>query len=138
MLRKLFFLAVIIVMCVAFYRQILEKAQMYVDKHSQSESAPQLQYYIGDVYFISRDFVSAEKAYRLVKKNYPNSFYASRAQYSIARIYEEQDNYIRAKAEYDDFVKNYPQDGFVRKAKNKLEILNLFKEQVPNPDKTKE
>lgn len=128
MLRKLFFLAVILFLCVAFYRQLLNKAQAYVDQHSQKESAPQLQYYIGDVYFFARDYAAAEKAYELVKKNYPKSFYASRAQYSIARIYEDQDNYVRAKTEYENFVKNYPQDGFVSKAQNKLAILNLFRE----------
>jgi TolA-binding protein len=99
-----------------------------VDSHSQVSWAPQAQYYIGDVYFMSRDFVAAEKAYALVKKNYPKSYYAARAQYSIARIYEEQANYLRAKTEYETFVKDYPEDGFVRKAKNKLDILGLFRD----------
>ncbi len=128
MFRKLFFLAIILICCIAFYRTGLEKAQVYVDSHSQLDWAPQAQYYIGDVYFMSHDYAAAERSYGLVKKNYPKSFYAARAQYSIARIYEEQDNYLRAKVEYEDFVKNYPKDGFIHKAKNKLDILNLFRE----------
>ena len=126
-MRKLFYVAIILAVCVMYYRSILVKAQNYVDQNPQAEWAPKWQYYIGDVYFFASDYADAEKAYLQVKKKFPKSFYASRAQFSIGRIYEEQENYQRAKAEYEKFVKDYPFDSFARRAKDKLDVLALFK-----------
>lgn len=126
MLRKLFYLAVIMGLCASFYRQILTRTQEYVDQHAQEPWAPKVQLYIGNVYSFARDYDTAEKTYLLLKKKFPKSLYASQGQFGIARIYEAKEDYPRAKAEYEKFVKDYPEDGFVKKAKEKLKILSLF------------
>ncbi|MDD5132217.1 MAG: tetratricopeptide repeat protein [bacterium] len=128
MLRKLFYLAIIIAICFSFYRQILVKAQEYVDQHAQEEWAPKIQLYIGKVYSFARDYVQAEKTFQMLRKKYPKSKYASKAQWMIASIYETKEDYLRAKAEYEKFIKDYPTDEYVRKADDKLRIYSLFKE----------
>ncbi len=126
MLRKLFYLSVIIVICFSFYRQILNQAQIYVDQHAQEPWAPKIQLYIGNVYAFARDYDLAEKTYLLLKKRFPKSIYAAQGQFMIARLYEAKEDYPRARAEFEKFVKDYPEDGFVKKAKEKLQILSLF------------
>lgn len=131
MIRKLFFVAILLGVVMMFYRSILARTQVYVDQNPQAEWAPKWQYYIGDVYFFVSDYNDAEKAYLQVKKKFPKSMYASRAQFSIGRIYEQLENYQRAKAEYEKFMKDYPTDGFARKAKDKLDVLALFNNNKP-------
>ena len=129
MLRKLFYLAIIIVVCVAFYRQILVKAQEYVDQHAQEPWAPKMQLNIGKAYSFARDYDQAEKTFLLLKKKFPKSKYASKAQWMIASIYETKEDYLRAKVEFEKFIKDYPTDEYAKKADDKLRIYSLFKEE---------
>ncbi len=131
MLRKMFYLAVIIGVCFSFYRQILTQVQEYVDQHAQEPWAPKVQLYIGKVYSFARDYDTAEKTYLLLKKKFPKSPYASQGQFMIARIYETKEDYPRARAEFEKFVKDYPEDGLVKNAKEKLQILSLFNNNKP-------
>jgi outer membrane protein assembly factor BamD (BamD/ComL family) len=128
MLRKLFYLAIIILLCLFFYRQILVKAQEYVDLHAQEAWAPKMQLNIGKVYLFARDYDQAEKTFQALKKKFPKSSYASKAQWMIASVYENKEDYMRAKAEYEKFMKDYPTDEYARKADDKLRIFSLFKE----------
>ncbi|MBI5555764.1 MAG: tetratricopeptide repeat protein [Elusimicrobia bacterium] len=128
MLRKMFYLAVIIGVCGAFYRQILTQIQEYVDQHAQEPWAPKVQLYIGKVYSFARDYDQAEKAFRLLKKKFPKSSYAAKAQWMIASIYETKEDYSLAKAEFEKFMKDYPADEYAKKADDKLRIYSLFQE----------
>lgn len=128
MLRKLFYLAIIVAICFSFYRQILVKAQEYVDQHAQEPWAPKMQLNIGKVYSFARDYDQAEKTFLALKKKYPKSPYAAKAQWMIASIYETKEDYGRAKAEFDKFMKDYPTDDYIKKADDKLRIYSLFKE----------
>ncbi len=128
MLRKLFYLAIILAVCFAFYRQILVKAQGYVDQHAQEPWAPKVQLYIGKAYSFIRSYSQAETTFLQLQKKYPKSPYAAKAQYMIASIYEKKEDYGRAKAEYEKFRKNYPTDEYARKVEDKLRILGLFQE----------
>lgn len=129
MLRKMFYLAVIMGVCFSFYRQILIQAQEYVDQHAQELWAPKIQLYIGKVYSFARDYEQAEKTFQLLKKKFPKSSYAAKAQYMIASIYETKEDYLRAKAEYEKFIKDYPADEYAKKADDKLRIYSLFQEE---------
>lgn len=126
MLRKMFYLAVIIGVCFSFYRQILTQAQEYVDQHAQEPWAAKMQLNIGKVYSFARDYDQAEKTFILLKKKFPKSSYAAKAQYMIASIYEKKEDYKRAKAEYEKFRKDYPADEYTRKVDDKLRILSNF------------
>jgi TolA-binding protein len=128
MLRKLFYLAIILVVSFSFYRQILVKAQEYVDQHAQEAWAPKIQLYIGKVYSFARDYDQAEKIFQALKKKFPKSKYAAKAQWMIASIYETKEDYNRAKAEFEKFSKDYPTDEYAKKADDKLRIYSLFKE----------
>ncbi|MDD5260044.1 MAG: tetratricopeptide repeat protein [bacterium] len=128
MLRKLFYLAIILAVCFAFYRQILVKAQEYVDQHAQEAWAPKVQLQIGKVYSFTRSYSQAEATFLQLKKKYPKSTYAAKAQYMIASIYEKKEDYGRAKVEYEKFKKDYPADEYSRKVEDKLRILALFQE----------
>jgi TolA-binding protein len=129
MLRKIFYLAVIIVVCVSFYRQILTRVQEYVDQHAQEPWAPKMQLYIGKAYSFARDYDQAEKTFQSLKKRFPKSSYAAKAQWMIASIYETKEDYSRAKAEFEKFIKDYPTDEYAIKANDKLRIYSLFKEE---------
>jgi len=135
MLRKLFYLAVILAVCFAFYRQILVKAQEYVDQHAQEAWAPKMQLFIGKAYSFTRDYDQAEKTFLLLKKKFPKSNYAAKAQYMIASIYETKEDYARAKAEYEKFKKDYPTDDYARKVEDKLLVFSLFQEKPKSVSK---
>lgn len=124
MLRKLFFIALLFGLCLLFYKSALIKARSYVDQNEKETWAPQVQYYIGNVYFFVRNYADAEYVYKLTKKKYPKSLYASRSQYMIAQIYENLEDYRRAKQEYEKFAKEYPHDVLIKKAKNKVEFFS--------------
>lgn len=126
MLRKLFYLVVILFVCISFYRQILVKAQEYVDQHAQEAWAPKMQLNIGKAYSFTRNYDEAERTFLQLKKKYPKSPYAAKAQYMIGSIYETKEDYKRAKAEYEKFIKEYPKDDYYRKVDDKLRVLSFF------------
>lgn len=131
MLKKLFVLGVILAITMLFYKQILEKAQEYVDQNTDKEWASKAQYWIGYVYFFTHDYPLATNAFLKLLKKYPKSDHASEAQFMIARIWESLEDYRQAKSEYQKFIKDYPQHRAVKKAREKIDIYSLIREEPP-------
>ncbi len=57
----------------AQYDQALAAFQGYADKHPDDALAPQALYWVGDIYYVQRDYVNASRNLALGIKKYPNS-----------------------------------------------------------------
>lgn len=131
MLKKLFVLCVILAIAMLFYKQILDKAQEYVDQNTEKEWAPRAQYWIGYTYFFAHDYPLSSNAFSKVLKKYPKSDYASESQFMLARIWESLENYKQARIEYEKFIEAFPQHALVKKARQKIDIFSLIRDEPP-------
>ncbi|HTQ15287.1 MAG TPA: tol-pal system protein YbgF [Rhizomicrobium sp.] len=69
----------------AQYDQALAAFQAFVDKHPDDTLAPQALYWIGDIYFVQKDYVNASRSLALGIKKYPTS---ERAPASLLKLAE--------------------------------------------------
>lgn len=103
-------------------RQVLRElsAKHKKDKRFDSRYGAELQYLIGESYFLQGNYQQAAAEYNTVRKAYGASSQAPDAMYQLGRCFEALKLKADAKIFYDSVIKKHPKSAAARKAKKRL------------------
>lgn len=97
--------------------------QGFLQQYPGSSYADNAQYWLGEVYYVTRQFPAALAEFDKVLKNYPGSAKSADAILKQGYIHYELKEWSKARALLDDVVKNYPGSTSARLAQERLDRL---------------
>jgi tol-pal system protein YbgF len=116
------------------YDQAIHAFQTFLSAYPNSDYADNAQYWLGEAYYVTRDFPSALREYQKLVKNYPNSQKFTHGMLKIAYTLQELGRTDEAKKQLQDLIKNYPSSTAARLAEERLQRINASAA-VPAPAK---
>ncbi|VVM08438.1 hypothetical protein MAMC_02151 [Methylacidimicrobium cyclopophantes] len=92
---------------------------------SASSSRDQLA--LGKKFLEAKDYDNALRAFMVLVRRWPYSFFAPEAQFRIAECLEKRGDFLKANKAYDKMIQKYPASSFFEQAlERKLAIGNLY------------
>ncbi|QSR85762.1 outer membrane protein assembly factor BamD [Methylacidimicrobium sp. B4] len=92
---------------------------------SASSSRDQLA--LGKKFLDAKDYDNALRAFNVLVRRWPYSFFAPEAQFRIAECLEKRGDFLKADKAYDKMIQKYPASSFFEQAlERKLAIGNLY------------
>ncbi|CAB4243710.1 conserved protein of unknown function [Methylacidimicrobium sp. AP8] len=92
---------------------------------SASSSRDQLA--LGKKFLDAKDYDNAMRAFMVLVRRWPYSFFAPEAQFRIAECLEKRGDFLKANKAYDKMIQKYPASSFFEQAlERKLAIGNLY------------
>jgi TolA-binding protein len=105
--------------------QAFQEFDQYLKYYSQSENAPNAQYYIGQIYWRGEQWEDAAKAFDLVLEKYPANSKTQESQYMKACALMKAKHPTAAAAEFKSFIAKYPGSPRAGDAHNHLRELGM-------------
>ncbi|MCP5419350.1 MAG: tol-pal system protein YbgF [Gammaproteobacteria bacterium] len=90
------------------YDQAIADFNSFLQSYPQSELAGNAQYWLGEAYYVKRDFDPAKEAFINLGIRYPNSERVPDALLKLGYIYDEQGDRAKAKDVLQKLVDTYP------------------------------
>ncbi len=106
------------------YPQAADAFRQFRSQYPQSRYSANAQYWLGEAYYVSRDFVTALQQFSQVVEQFPDSSKVADAMLKRGFIYYEQQNWQAARQELESLVARYPQATAARLAKDRLERMS--------------
>ncbi len=106
------------------YETALTALKDFLKRYPQREEADDAQYWLGEVYYIQKQFDLALPAFSALLEQYPNSPKHSQALLKIAYIYTEQNDYDTATAILQQIQEIYPGTAVSRLAEQRLQEIS--------------
>jgi tol-pal system protein YbgF len=97
--------------------------QTFLSSYPQSEMADNAQYWLGEAYYVTRDYERAGAAFRAVGEKWPNSRKAADALVKLGFTQFETKRYADAKVTLNDVITRYPDSDAARLAAERLKRL---------------
>ena len=104
------------------YIQSLEKFQFLLDNNISNELADNCQFWIGQIYFLKNDYLSAINEFNKVL-NYKNNNKSADSIYKIGLCFMKLNNIKDAISSFETIIKDYPKSKYFNKSNEFL--LNL-------------
>lgn len=105
------------------YRAAVTQFQSFMKTYPQSSLLDNAQYWIGEAYYVTRDYDLAAKAFRAVGERWPSSRKAPDALLKLGYTQYEQKRLADARATLSDVVQRYPGTDAARLAAERLQKL---------------
>ncbi len=106
------------------YEEAEVSFRSFLKRYSKGSYAGNAQYWLGEVYYLGRDFDKALAEFGKVVANYPNSPKRANALLKMGFTWFEKANYAKAKGLLQRVVKEYPKTSAARLASNRLKQIN--------------
>ena len=113
------------------YDQAIEAFRDFLAEHGASEYADNAQYWLGETYYVTRDFENALGEYQRVVSEHADSQKLPDALLKIGFAQQELGRLDAARATLEDVVQRFPGTTVARLAS---ERLNLIRSSAPAPD----
>jgi tol-pal system protein YbgF len=97
--------------------------KQYLATYPTSELADNAQYWLGEAYYVSRDYDNAALAFRAVGERWPNSRKASDALVKLGFTQFEQKKYAEARTTLTQVTQKYPSTDAARLAQDRIKRL---------------
>lgn len=107
------------------YDQASGDFRRFLSSYPQSSYASNAQYWLGEAFYVTRQFDEALTEFNKVVSVYPNSSKLGDALLKIGFIYYEQEQWGKAKATLSEIIKRYPNTTVARLADNRLRRMKL-------------
>ncbi len=107
------------------YADAAEGFDRFLRDHPNSSFAPNAQYWLGEVYYVTRDFETALGQFERLLSAYPDSSKEADALLKIGFSQYELSRWAEARAALEQVVANYPGTNFSRLAENRLRTMRL-------------
>ena len=107
------------------YADAAEGFDAFLRDHSQSTYAPNALYWLGEVYYVTRDFETALAQFERLQETYPDSSKKPDALLKIGFSHYELGNWDRARAALEQVIADYPGTNYSRLAENRLRTMRL-------------
>lgn len=105
------------------YAQAIAGFEQFMNAHSGSTLASDAQYWLGEAYYLSRDYNAAKEAFINLGLNYPQSAKLPDALLKLGYLYGEQGDTPRARDVLQKLVQVYPNTPAARLAEQQLQSL---------------
>jgi tol-pal system protein YbgF len=105
------------------YRTAVTQFQNFMKTYPQSALLDNAQYWIGEAYYVTRDYDMAAKAFRAVGEHFPSSRKAPDALLKLGYTQFEQKHLSDARATLTDVVQRFPGTDAARLAAERLQKL---------------
>lgn len=107
------------------YADAAEGFDRFLRDHPRSTYAPNALYWLGEVYYVTRDFETALDQFRKLQETYPNSSKQPDALLKIGFSHYELGQWERARAALEQVIAEYPGTNYSRLAENRLRTMRL-------------
>ena len=105
------------------YAQAIAGFEQFMNAHSGSNLASDAQYWLGEAYYLSRDYNAAKEAFINLGLNHPQSARLPDALLKLGYLYGEQGDTPRARDVLQKLVQVYPNTPAARLAEQQLQSL---------------
>ena len=105
------------------YAEATQAFNDFLAKYPSSEYADNASYWLGETYYVNRDFKGALAAFKGLVDNYPNSSKASDSLLKMGYIYYEQQDWAAARQALEAVVSGYPGTTATRLANDRLQRM---------------
>jgi len=105
------------------YSEATQAFNDFLAKYPSSEYADNASYWLGETYYVNRDFKGALGAFKGLVDNYPNSSKASDSLLKMGYIYYEQKDWAAARQALEAVVSGYPGTTATRLANDRLQRM---------------
>jgi len=119
------------------YDLALQEFQEYLRYFGSTETAPNAQYYIGEIYYNQQDYDGALKAFDLVLEKYPENTKTLDAMYMKGQTLLRMGERTKAAAEFQEVHRRAPSSEMAAKARARLKELGLSVSSPARRKKTK-
>ncbi|MBL39288.1 MAG: tol-pal system protein YbgF [Xanthomonadales bacterium] len=107
------------------YADAAEGFDAFLRDHPQSSYAPNALYWLGEVYYVTRDFETALAQFERLQETYPDSSKKPDALLKIGFSHYELGNWERARAALEQVIADFPGTNYSRLAENRLRTMRL-------------
>jgi len=107
------------------YADAAEGFDAFLREHPDSAYAPNALYWLGEVYYVTRDFETALAQFERLQDTYPDSSKQPDALLKIGFSHYELGNWDRARAALEQVIADYPGTNYARLAENRLRTMRL-------------
>ena len=105
------------------YPQAIAGLQQFLSTYPKSDLADNAQYWLGEGYYVTRDFPNAEMAFKSVLDQWPNSRKAPDALLKLGYTQFELKQYADARATLLDVTKRFPDSNDAKLAADRLKQM---------------
>ncbi|MEO7557874.1 MAG: tol-pal system protein YbgF [Gammaproteobacteria bacterium] len=95
----------------------------YLTRYPQGKNADNAQYWLGEAYYVKRNFKQAQQAFETLLNRYPNTSKRADATLKLGFIHYEQGRWGDARKSLDDVKTNYPGTSAAQLAENRLQKM---------------
>lgn len=107
------------------YADAAEGFDAFLRDHPDSAYAPNALYWLGEVYYVTRDFEIALTQFERLQDSYPDSSKKPDALLKIGFSHYELGDWDRARAALEQVIADYPGTNYSRLAENRLRTMRL-------------
>jgi tol-pal system protein YbgF len=107
------------------YADAAEGFDRFLRDHPESTFAPNALYWLGEVYYVTRDFETALDQFERLQQTYPDSGKQPDAVLKIGFSHYELGQWERARAALEEVIAEYPGTNYSRLAENRLRTMRL-------------
>lgn len=107
------------------YADAAEAFDRFLRDYPDSEYAPNALYWLGEVYYVTRDFETALAQFERLQETYPESGKQPDALLKIGFSHYELGQWERARAALEQVISDYPGTNYSRLAENRLRTMRL-------------
>jgi tol-pal system protein YbgF len=107
------------------YADAAEGFDRFLQDHPQSSLAPNALYWLGEVYYVTRDFETALGQFNQLLERYPGSGKEPDALLKIGFSHYELEHWIEARAALQQVAEQFPGTNYSRLAENRLRTMRL-------------
>ena len=105
------------------YKIAKTELRRFLDKYPDSTYAGNAQYWLGEAYYVTRDFDQGILEFELVLSRYPSSPKVADAMLKLGYTYYEKQEYNKARIMLNELRKRYPKSTAARLAGKRLERM---------------
>ena len=102
------------------YEQAAKGFQAFLAEYPTGHYADNAQYWLGEAYYVTRQFQPALTEFRKLKENHPASSKLTHAMLKIGYIHDEMGNVDKARKALNELVTNHPNTTAARLASERL------------------
>ena len=107
------------------YADAAEGFDAFLREHPDSTYAPNALYWLGEVYYVTRDFETALEQFERLTQLYPGSAKEADALLKIGFSHYELGQWARARAALEEVIERFPGTNYSRLAENRLRTMRL-------------
>lgn len=105
------------------YQQAIASLQEFLKTYPDSPVAGDAQYWLGEAYYVNRDFAKSRQAFIAMGTNYPNSNRLPNAMLKLGYVYEALGDTAKARQVLQQLAQSYPKTQAATLAQQRLQSL---------------